>query len=199
MNVHNQDFFHQIYRFGKKCHLFSLPAGKECHIFGGLYAYDRDTFSNLSTKKETKMFTVLSTTRKTNLYLIIALAIMLVMLLTFAVAPSIAAPKPALIPVTGISESPDYYQRHPELRLLAGVAVDVNGDFALRHPEWVRREQNVEIPVTGISESLDYFQRHLDQSLPTAITIDNSDYFARHPESRTPAQSKDLSDYFLRH
>jgi hypothetical protein len=121
------------------------------------------------------MFTVLSTNRKSNLYLIIALAIMLVLILAFVVAPSIAAPKPAVIPMTGISESPDYFQRHPE---------------------WASREQNVAIPVTGISESLDYFQRHPELSSPAAITVDMTDYFARHPELRA---SNDLSDYFLRH
>ena len=47
------------------------------------------------------MFTVLSNTRNSNMYIVLALAITLVVLLTFAVAPSIAAPKPALSPVTG--------------------------------------------------------------------------------------------------
>jgi hypothetical protein len=47
------------------------------------------------------MFTVLSNTRNSNMYIVLALAITLVVLLTFAVAPSIAVPKPALIPVTG--------------------------------------------------------------------------------------------------
>ena len=47
------------------------------------------------------MFTVLSNTRNSNMYIVLALAITLVVLLTFAVAPSIAAPKPAFIPVTG--------------------------------------------------------------------------------------------------
>jgi len=47
------------------------------------------------------MFTVLSNTRNANLYIITALGIMVVVLLTFAVVPSIAAPKPAIIPATG--------------------------------------------------------------------------------------------------
>jgi 6-phosphogluconate dehydrogenase len=104
-----------------------------------------------------------------------------------------------VIPVTGASGSPDYFQRHPELKAPAGVAVEMNGDFALRHPEWASREQNVAIPVTGISESLDYYQRHPELSSPAAITVDMTDYFARHPELRTPTESNDLSDYFLRH
>ena len=47
------------------------------------------------------MFTVLSNTRSSNMYVITALAIALVVLLTLAVVPSIAAPQPAIIPVTG--------------------------------------------------------------------------------------------------
>lgn len=47
------------------------------------------------------MFTVLSNTRNSNLYIITALAITLVVFLTLAVVPSIAAPEPAVIPVTG--------------------------------------------------------------------------------------------------
>jgi len=47
------------------------------------------------------MFTVFSNTRNSNMYIVIALAITLVVLLTFAVAPSIPEPRPALIPVTG--------------------------------------------------------------------------------------------------
>jgi hypothetical protein len=57
--------------------------------------------ANLNRPKETKMFTVLSNTRNASLYIITALAIMVVVLLTFAVVPSIAAPKPAIIPATG--------------------------------------------------------------------------------------------------
>jgi hypothetical protein len=47
------------------------------------------------------MFTVLTNTRNSKLYIIVALATALVVLLTFAVAPSIAAPKPVIIPETG--------------------------------------------------------------------------------------------------
>jgi hypothetical protein len=47
------------------------------------------------------MFTVLSNARNANLYIITALAIMLIVLLTFAMVPSIAVPEPAIIPATG--------------------------------------------------------------------------------------------------
>ena len=98
------------------------------------------------------MFTVLSNTRNFNLYLISALAIMVVVLLTFAVAPAISAPKPVLVPVSGISEAgSDYYLRHPELRISAALATYIAGDFYLRHPEWASNVQNAAIPVTGIS------------------------------------------------
>src|SRR5574339_376928 len=72
------------------------------------------TLEVIHSQKEFEMFTVLSNIRNTNLYLIAALAIALVAILSLAVVPSIAAPKAALIPVTGIAESPDYYQRHQE-------------------------------------------------------------------------------------
>lgn len=124
------------------------------------------------------MFTVLSNTRKTNLYLIMALVVILVGILSLAVVPTIAAPKSVSIPVKA-AEYTDYYQRHPELSMPKGVAVDMTEDFYLRHPEWTASLQTAAIPVTGISESLDYFQRH--------------------PELRTPTESDDLSDYFLRH
>jgi hypothetical protein len=92
------------------------------------------------------MFTVLSNTRNFNLYLIAALAIMVVILLTFAIAPAISDPKPVLVPVGGISEpASDYYQRHPE---------------------WASNVQNVAIPVTANSEASDYFQRHPELSAP---------------------------------
>lgn len=123
-------------------------------------------------KRRSKCLPFYPTPRNANLYLIVALAITLGVILAFAVIPSIAAPKPDLIPVTGISESPDYFQRHPELRAAAGIAVDVNGDFYQRHPEL---------------------------SMPAAITVDLTDYFAMHPELRATTKSNDLSDYFLRH
>jgi hypothetical protein len=92
------------------------------------------------------MFTVLSNTRNFNLYLIAALAIMMVVLLTFAVAPATSAPNPVLAPVSGFSETgSDYYQRHPELR--ASV-------------------QDAARPVTDNSEGSDYFQRHPELSAP---------------------------------
>jgi hypothetical protein len=47
------------------------------------------------------MFTVLSNTRNSHPYAILALAITLILISTFAFVPSIAAPKPADIPVTG--------------------------------------------------------------------------------------------------
>ncbi|RPJ25063.1 MAG: hypothetical protein EHM33_15785 [Chloroflexi bacterium] len=126
------------------------------------------------------MFTVLSNTRNTNLYVIVALAIALVVILSFTFAPAISAPEPVLVPVTGLSEaSSDYYQRHPELRASAAIISDVTDDLYLRHPEWINTVQNAGIPVTGALEASDYFQRHA--------------------ELRAPIETDDLSDYFLRH
>ena len=126
------------------------------------------------------MFTVLSNTRNSNLYLIAALVVMVVGLITFAVIPTISAPKPADIPATNISAvRSDYYERHPELRVPGAAVTDLAGEFYLRHPEWISSFQNAGIPVTGALEASDYFQRH--------------------PELRTPIEKDDLSDYFLRH
>ena len=61
------------------------------------------------------MNTVLSNTRNTNMYIVVALAITLVVLLTFAVAPSITAPRPAVIPVTG--------SQNPYVQFLSGEKV----------------------------------------------------------------------------
>jgi hypothetical protein len=124
------------------------------------------------------MFTVIPNTRPANLFLIGALTILTVVLLTLSVYPAISAPKQILVPLTGNLETgSDYYQRHPELRALA-TAPDRTADFALRHPAWNVGVPSAAIPLTGILET--------------------SDYFVRHPELR-PDEVIDLSDYFLRH
>jgi hypothetical protein len=126
------------------------------------------------------MFTVLSNTRNSSLYLIAALVAIVVVFLTFAVIPAISAPEPAAVPMTDLSAAgSDYYERHPELRVSGAAVVDLGGDFYLRHPEWINTVQNTGIPVT--------------------VALEASDYFQRHPELGAPVQSIDLSDYFLRH
>jgi hypothetical protein len=97
------------------------------------------------------MFTVLSNTRKTNLYLIIALTIALVVILSLAVVPTIAAPRSAVIPVTGVSEYADYFQRHPELSVPAGASIDTT-DYFVRHPELLTSRESIDLS--------DYFLRH---------------------------------------
>jgi hypothetical protein len=120
--------------------------------------------------KETKMFTVLSNTRNSNLFLIGALAIVAITLLTLAIVPAISAPQPALAPAPRFSEAgSDYYQRHPELRVSTARGTNMAGDFYLRHPEWASNVQNVAIPVIGNSEASDYFQRHQELSAPVEI------------------------------
>ncbi len=108
-------------------------------------------------------------------------------------------PPRAVIPVVELSESSDYYQRHPELRAHGPRLTDTAGDFYLRHPEWTVNMQNVAVPVTGLDDASDYFQRHPELSLPAESATDLSDYFTRHPELRTPEDTIDLSDYFQRH
>lgn len=145
------------------------------------------------------MFTVLSNTRNSNLYLIAAVAVAAIVLTSFAVAPAISASKPAGVPVASNSEaSSDYFLRHPELSISAVPAAVMNSDFYQRHPEWTSNGENM-VPVTGNTDLSDYFLRHSELSAPTGSTIDTADYFLRHPELRPSAPSTDLSDYFLRH
>jgi hypothetical protein len=145
------------------------------------------------------MFTVLSNTRNSSLYLIAALAVAVVVLLTFAVAPVISASKPVTVPVTVNSEaSSDYFWRHPELRISAAPAVGMSSDFYQRHQEWVSSVEKI-VPVTGSTEFLDYFQRHLALCAPAGIAVDTADYFLRHSEVQPSVPSMDLSDYYLRH
>jgi hypothetical protein len=144
------------------------------------------------------MFTVLSNTRNFNLYLIAALAIMMVILLTFTVVPAISDPEPVLAPVSGISEpASDYYQRHPELRASvqdAAIPVIANSeasDYFQRHPE-------LRMPGTGI-DLTDYASRHPELSASANQPLAASDYFMRHPELTISVEaSADLTDYFFR-
>jgi hypothetical protein len=86
--------------------------------------------------------------------------------------------RPVIIPLSRIVNFPDYFQRHPELRVSAGtgLAVDIAGDFYLRHTDWTA---NVGIPVTGSSAAEDYFMRHPALKSSSA-PVDLSDYFQRH-------------------
>ena len=113
------------------------------------------------------MFTVLSNTRSSNLFLVGVLAIVVITLLTLAIVPAVSAPQPALAPAPRLSEAgSDYYLRHYELRVSAALATYIASDFYLRHPEWASNVQNAAIPVTGHSEASDYFQRHHELSAP---------------------------------
>ena len=116
------------------------------------------------------MFTVLSRTRKINPYLMGAIAIMVIVATALVAVPSTAAPKSAIIPVTDSSEWPDYYQRHPQMHILAGGVVDTT-DYFFRHPEL----------------------------RATVNSVDLTDYIFRHPGLSATAKSRDLTDYFQRH
>jgi hypothetical protein len=90
---------------------------------------------NIPPIAETKMFTVLSNTRSSNLILIGALAIVLITLLTLAVVPAISVPESVPVPAVRFSEAgSDYYQRHPQLSISAALGADAASDYHLRHP-----------------------------------------------------------------
>jgi hypothetical protein len=77
----------------------------------------------------------------------------------------------AVIPVTGASAFPDYFQRHPELSVRA---------------------------VLGLTAS-DYFMRHPELVTPAASTFDMTDYYFRQAAINAAARTIDLTDYFFRH
>ena len=99
------------------------------------------------------MFTVLTNTRSSSLYLIGALAATIVIILTLAVVPAISAPERVIVPAgSNASEAnSDYFQRHPQSSLPAVTSVET-ADYFLRHPE----------------------------SRPAGLQTDLSDYFLRH-------------------
>ena len=89
---------------------------------------------------------------------------MVVVLLTFAIAPALSAPRPATPPPTDIwAAGSDYYERHPELKV---PGVDLAGDFYLRHPNWSSIVQIAGILLTGALEASDYFERHPELGYP---------------------------------
>ncbi len=145
------------------------------------------------------MFTVLSSIRKPSLYLIAALAVMVIVLLTFAVVPAMSAARPAAMPVTGNSDmTSDYFQRHPELQSSASHIKLVD----LSQPA-----RPMIIPLSRISNLPDYFQRHpeLRTSVGAGITVDMAgDFYLRHTDWTAnvgiPVTGSDeASDYFQRH
>src|SRR5215212_989687 len=127
------------------------------------------------------MFTVLSNTRNSNLFLIGALAIVVIVLLTIAIAPAISAPQPAFAPVPRLSEAgSDFHERHPDWT-------------------WAINNQDAIIPLTGDLAFPDYYQRHPELSVPAVLGLTASDYFQRHPELTAPAEaSVDMTDYYFR-
>jgi hypothetical protein len=109
---------------------------------------------------------------------LIVLGLLSMLLVATAVARPFLTPKSVMIPVTGADYFSDYYQRHTER---------------------ASNLQDMVIPRTGSSESPDYFQRHPELRVSAGSGVDMTDYFMRHPDLLTPAESNDLSDYFLRH
>ena len=96
----------------------------------------------------------------------------------------------ASIPVTGVSEAPDYFQRHPELSMSLGVTIDLT-DYSLRHPE-------LSISANDALAASDYFMRHPDLSVPAEASADMTDYFFRQLALPTSTNTIDLTDYFFR-
>ena len=77
------------------------------------------------------MNTVLSNTRNANLYIITALAIMIVVLLTFAVVPSISVPQRAAIPETNSQKA--YVEFLSGEKVMYGSPARLNEALAAYH------------------------------------------------------------------
>jgi hypothetical protein len=56
-----------------------------------------------------------------------------------------------VIPITGDSVFPDYYQRHPELRAPVEISIDTT-DYVFRHPELIAPVRHIDLT--------DYYFRH---------------------------------------
>ena len=81
-------------------------------------------------------------------------------------------PRPVM--VSGVDETllSDYHERQ------AAMSVAEVADFYQRHPDWVSIQQAV-IPVVGSSETSDYFQRHRELSTPAET--DRTDLYQNYP------------------
>ncbi len=117
------------------------------------------------------MFTVLSNTRNSNLFLIGALAIVVIALLTLAIVPAISAPQPAFAPAPRLSEA--------------------GSDFYQRHPDWTWTVSTIN--AVGNSTLSDYFQRHPELTAPADASVDMTDYFFRHTELSAAAVTMPLA------
>jgi hypothetical protein len=143
------------------------------------------------------MFTVLSNTRNSNLFLLGALAIVIIALFTLAIVPAISAPQPAFAPAPRLSEAgSDFYQRHPDwtwtVSTINAVGNSALSDYFQRHPE-------LTVPsILGLGAS-DYFQRHPELTAPAEASVDMTDYYFRQAALQSSAQAVDLTDYFFRH
>jgi hypothetical protein len=84
------------------------------------------------------MFTVLTSTRNSKLYIIVALTTALIGFLTFAVVPSIVAPEPASIPITGSEVAYAQYLKGEKL-----IYIEVDLSLPLRPDFSHLSEENV--------------------------------------------------------
>jgi hypothetical protein len=76
-----------------------------------------------------------------------------------------------VIPITGASAFPDYFQRHPELTVPSILGLDAS----------------------------DYFMRHPKLSASANVSVDMTDYYFRQAASQPPSRNIDPTDYFFRH
>ena len=127
-----------------------------------------------------------------NLFVLVALALSITVIMILAVAPSAAAPT-----INHVA-FPDYAQRHPDLSN-PQILKAIGSDYHERHPELINRLGGTEIDLS-LPRRPDFsiLVKHDDKY--AAEQQAGSDYFVRHPELKTLADAdSDLSDYYLRH
>ena len=92
---------------------------------------------------------------------VLIVAVLSILMVTVAVSRSFSGntkldginepPRPVIVPMTGADNFSDYYQRHPELRSAAEIAVDTT-DYFFRHAELRTSTKPVDLT--------DYYFRH---------------------------------------
>jgi hypothetical protein len=94
----------------------------------------------------------------------------------------------------------DFYQRHPDWTWAINdqnVVVPVTGDSAF--PDYYQRHLELSAPaVVGLGAS-DYFQRHPELVAPAAASVDLTDYYFRQQVLFPAGKTIDLTDYYFRY
>jgi hypothetical protein len=112
---------------------------------------------------------------------ILVLGVLSLLLVTMAVSNPFSSASPA-----SREGASDFYQRHPDWTWAVNdqsAIVPVTGDAAF--PDYYQRHPELRIPVEASVDMTDYYFRHPELRTSTTKSIDLTDYFFRHPELRS--------------